>query len=69
MIINLVVDDADTVGQRLTEAGAEVMVPIATQFYGHREGRFRDPFGHMWIITTIVESLSAEEIQARMSGG
>lgn len=69
VILNLVVDDADAVGRRLTEAGAETVFEIANQFYGHREGRFRDPFGHLWIISTVVEDLSPAEIEARMRGG
>lgn len=68
VILDLIVDDADAVGARLTEAGAETVFPIADQFYGHREGRFRDPFGHLWIITGIIEDLSAEEIERRMAG-
>lgn len=68
VILDLIVDDADAVGARLTQAGAETVFPIADQFYGHREGRFRDPFGHVWIITEIVEELSAEEIERRMAG-
>ena len=68
VILNLVVDDVDAVGQALERAGAEVVFPIADHFYGHREGRFRDPFGHLWIITRIIESLTPEQIEARMSG-
>jgi PhnB protein len=69
VILNLVVDDVDSVAQRLRDAGAEEVFPVADQFYGHREGRFRDPFGHLWIVTKILEKLSPEEIRRRMSGG
>jgi PhnB protein len=65
VILNLTVDDADAVGERLTAAGAEVVFPIADQYYGHREGRFRDPFGHLWIVTTILEKLTPDEIGRR----
>jgi PhnB protein len=68
VILNLVVDDVDALGARLQAAGAEVVFPIADQFYGHREGRFRDPFGHLWIITKITEQLTDEEIRRRMKG-
>jgi len=64
VLLNLVVDDADAVGERLEAAGAQAVFPIADQYYGHREGRFRDPYGHLWIITTIVEKLSLSEVQA-----
>ena len=68
MILQLVVNDVDALAERLAAAGAEEIFPVADQFYGHREGRFRDPFGHYWIVTTIVEQLSPEEITRRMSG-
>lgn len=67
VILNLVVDDVDAVGKKLVEAGATVVFPIADQFYGHREGRMEDPFGHQWTLTTIVEDLTPEEIEARMA--
>jgi PhnB protein len=51
VILTLDVTDADAVGRRMQAAGAEVVFPIADQFYGRREGRLRDPFGHLWIIS------------------
>lgn len=69
VILSLTVEDADQLGVALEEAGAEVVFPISDQFYGHREGRFRDPFGHLWIITEVLETLSPEEIEARMNQG
>lgn len=68
VILGLLVEDVDSLGARLEAAGAEVIFPIADQFYGHREGRFRDPFGHLWIVTQIVEQLTPEEVHARMAG-
>jgi PhnB protein len=69
VILNLVFDDVDAVAQRLRDAGAEELFPVKDQFYGRREGRFRDPFGHIWIVTTIIEELTSDEIQRRMHGG
>lgn len=66
VILNLVVDDVDGLGERMQAAGAEAIFPIADQPYGHREGRFRDPFGHLWIVTKIVEKLTPEQIRERM---
>jgi PhnB protein len=60
------VAEADAVGARLERAGATVVYPIADQFYGKREGRFVDPFGHVWIVSQVLEALSAEEIQRRV---
>ena len=68
VLLTLVVPDADGLGQALEAAGAEVVIPIADQFYGRREGRLRDPFGHLWIISQEGEDLPHEEIQARIGG-
>ena len=52
VIINLGVPDPDAVGARMEAGGAIVIYPIETRPYG-RMGRFRDPFGHIWIISQI----------------
>jgi uncharacterized glyoxalase superfamily protein PhnB len=49
VIINLEVPDPDAVGARMEAGGATVIYPIEDHPYG-RMGRFRDPFGHIWII-------------------
>lgn len=64
--LDLRVDDADAVVERAVAAGAEVAIPVADQFYGHRSGRLRDPFGHLWIISQALEELSEAEMQRRM---
>lgn len=66
VIMTYMTDDPDAVGAALEKHGAEVVFPIKDQFYGHREGRFRDPFGHLWIVGRVTEALSAEEIQQRV---
>jgi PhnB protein len=57
--------DVDAAFARAIEAGAEVVIPVSTQFYGHRDGRVRDPFGHEWLLSQIVEEVSPEEMQRR----
>ncbi len=47
--------------------GAEVMYPLADQFYGERGGRVKDPFGQEWMLSTRLEKLTAAEIAARAS--
>ncbi|MBN8246123.1 MAG: VOC family protein [Verrucomicrobia bacterium] len=58
-------DDVDAAFTRAVAAGAEVVVPLTTQFYGHRDGRLRDPFGHEWLLSQKVEEVSPEEMQRR----
>jgi PhnB protein len=57
--------DVDTVWERALAAGAEVIYPLADQFYGERGGRLRDPFGHQWMLSQRIEELSAEEMDLR----
>ena len=65
--LNLQVPDAEAVCDSAVAAGGELLIPVAEQFYGHMAGRLRDPFGHLWIITTPIEVLSPEEMQQRFS--
>jgi PhnB protein len=67
IILSLYVEDVDALYERATAAGAEVIFPLATQFYGDRGARIRDPFGHMWIMATHVEDVDDEEMQRRMA--
>jgi PhnB protein len=65
-IITLNVEDADAVWDQATSAGAKVIYPIADQFYGYRQGRLEDPFGHLWIVSTQIEDVAPEEMNRRM---
>ncbi|MBT8446806.1 MAG: VOC family protein [Gammaproteobacteria bacterium] len=60
------VDDAAAVVAQAQAAGATVVIPVEDQFYGHRAGRIKDPFGHVWVISQVIEELSADEMQRRM---
>jgi PhnB protein len=48
--IHLEVDDADAWWKRAVDAGAEIKMPLADQFWGDRYGQLRDPYGHSWSI-------------------
>lgn len=65
VIIHLYVNDVDKVAASAIAAGAKVLMPVQDQFYGDRSGRFQDPFGHLWIVSTHKEDLSPEEIGRR----
>jgi PhnB protein len=60
MILTLNVEDADAVWEQAIAAGAKVIFPLENQFYGYRQGRVEDPFGHLWIISTQIEGASLE---------
>ena len=46
-------------------AGAEVVYPLADQFYGERGGRLRDPFGQQWMLSKRTEELTLDEMHRR----
>jgi PhnB protein len=50
MFLHLQVDNADNWAERAVSAGAEVIMPVADQFWGDRYGQLRDPFGHKWSV-------------------
>ena len=62
----LEVEDADATVEASERAGAKVLIPVDNQFYGYRAGRIEDPFGHVWIVSQLIESLSQEEMQLRL---
>jgi PhnB protein len=58
-------EDVDAAWERAVAAGAEVIYPLADQFYGERGGRLRDPFGHQWMLSQVIEDVSPEEMERR----
>jgi PhnB protein len=58
-------DDVGVVWDRAVAAGAEVIYPLADQFYGERGGRLRDPFGQQWMRSQRIEHVSREEMDRR----
>ncbi|MFC7547399.1 VOC family protein [Plantactinospora sp. GCM10030261] len=67
-LLTLAVPDARRQGERMVEHGAVVIVPVEDRPYGRCEGRLEDPFGHLWIVSHVTESLSDDEIRNRLSG-
>ncbi len=67
VIINVYVEDVDTLVNQAVAAGAKVVYPVEDQFYGDRSGRLADPFGHIWIVATHKEDVLPEEMQRRFA--
>jgi len=65
VLLHLYVENVDAVAERAVSSGATVVRKIENQFYGDRSGQFRDPFGHLWNVSTHVEDVSPEEIERR----
>jgi PhnB protein len=64
--LNVMVEDPDATVAAAEKAGAKVVFPVADQFYGFRSGRFQDPYGHLWIVSKVLEELSPKKMQRRM---
>ena len=60
--LTVYVDDADAVFAAMLADGAQSLNEIADQFHGDRAGKLRDPFGHIWFISTNVKPLEPAEI-------
>jgi PhnB protein len=59
------VDDVDAVLDSAVAAGATLLRPATDDWWGVRIGSFRDPFGHRWIVRTVREPITIEEMQRR----
>jgi len=55
VVLSLTVPNADEAAARFVEAGGEVVIPIDDRPYGRRDGRFQDPFGHLWILGHVLD--------------
>lgn len=64
-ILDIVCADPDSVVARAVDQGAEVVFAVADQPYGSRQGRFRDPFGHQWIVGTPI-AMSEDAVQGAL---
>jgi PhnB protein len=63
--IHLLVENSDTVFDRAVKLGATSIRAVQDQFYGERSGKLKDPFGHVWYISTRTEEMSADEMKRR----
>lgn len=51
VLIQLEREDCDMVAEKMLAEKVEIVIPIKDRPYGKREGRIRDPFGHLWILS------------------
>ncbi|MFF8537521.1 VOC family protein [Streptomyces sp. NPDC015532] len=65
--IYLHVDDVDDTWQRAVGAGATVIRSLNDTFWGEREGRLLDPFGHPWRLTQHLRDVTLAELQELMT--
>jgi PhnB protein len=65
VILNIYVENVDTLFNRAVSAGAKVTMPVANQFWGDRYGQITDPFGQPWALGQHIEDVAPEEMERR----
>jgi PhnB protein len=63
--LHLYLKDVDGTVEKALAAGAKLERPVKDQFYGDRSGQIKDPFGHVWNVSTHKEDVSPEEMEKR----
>lgn len=58
--------DVDALWKRAVDAGAEVRMPLADQFWGDRYGMLRDPYGHNWTMAAHIADPTPQEMEESM---
>lgn len=61
----LYVPDVDSAFAQAVAAGATAIAPPTDQFWGDRNARVLDPYGHKWGLATHMEEVSDEEMAER----
>jgi PhnB protein len=61
------VDDVDKIYPQAIAAGGQELKALQDQFYGDRSGTLKDPFGHIWTVSTHKEDVTPEEMDKRMA--
>lgn len=61
--LHMQVEDANSAWAKAMGAGAQVIFPLADQFWGNRYGQLRDPFGHKWSIGQTIAKPTADELE------
>lgn len=67
VLLHLTLPDPDAACARVVERGGEIVIPLEDRFYGKREGRVRDPFGHLWVLSRPLADLSDVELRRRLA--
>ena len=63
VVLHLFTADVDALWDRAVDAGAEILHPLADQFWGDRQGQVTDPFGHRWNLAQHLRDVPRDEIE------
>lgn len=64
--MHLYVEDSDAAFAQAVAAGADIYNEVQTQIWGDRSGQVTDPFGVSWTLSTHVEDVPPDVIQAKL---
>jgi PhnB protein len=67
-VFQIGVPDVDSAFRQAVDHGAVPALPPTDMFWGDRYGWIRDPFGHVWALSTVKEVLTPEEMEGRLRG-
>ena len=62
----LYVADVDKALAKAVAAGGKVTRPAQDEFYGCRSAQLADPFGHIWMLQTHLETVTPRQMQKRL---
>lgn len=62
---NLQTDNVDALFSKAVDAGAKAILSPTDQFYGYRDARIEDPYGHEWLLSQKMEEVPFDEMQRR----
>lgn len=51
VLLMITVPDPDATADRMVHHGSELVIPVDNRPYGKRQGRVKDPFGHVWVVS------------------
>lgn len=63
--VMMYVDDCDAATKRAVDAGSTLEMPPTDQFWGNRDSRIVDPFGHRWNLAEKIEDVTPEMMAER----
>ena len=67
VILLVYVENVDSVFGRAIELGAVEQMAVSDQFDGDRRGTLIDPYGHIWMLASRLEEVSADDLQERFT--
>ncbi len=66
--LSIHVPDVDAFTEHAVAEGMKLVRAPQDQFYGRRDATLQDPFGYTWVVYTVKEEMSVEEMHRRMKG-